>query len=354
MRRDRRHVRQLGADSATDRAHRPLSGWLAIALVTGTSAAVLVLEILAGRLLAPYVGVSLETFTGIIGTILAGIAVGAWVGGVAADHVDPRRLLPVLLVLGGALAIATIPIVRVLGEGSGAGGGGARILILTAFGFLPSATVLSAVPPAVIKLQLLDLASTGTTVGRLSAWSTAGALFGTFFTGFVLVSAAAVTTLIVAVGLVLIVAGVAMWVVDPRGLDRRDAEPRWPRRGVAGRCRGGRLAVRDPDRVLLPVGGRGSEPRLGPHARARRPAAQLRRPRRPDAARVLVHPSDRRRHRGPCGRARRTDRRRVSRRGSVHRAALRAGDPARERPDDPRDRRRPRRRGRGADRLRPW
>ena len=60
--------------------------------------------------------------------------------------------------------------------------------MLTAFGFLPSATVLSAVPPAVIKLQLLDLASTGTTVGRLSAWSTAGALFGTFFTGFVLVS----------------------------------------------------------------------------------------------------------------------------------------------------------------------
>ena len=194
-----------------DNGYRPLSGWLAVALVTGTSAAVLVLEILAGRILAPYVGVSLETFTGIIGTILAGIAVGAWLGGVAADHVNPRRLLPLLLVLGGALAIATIPIVRILGEGSG-NGGGIRILVLTAFGFLPSATVLSAVPPAVIKLQLRDIASTGTTVGRLSAWSTAGALFGTFFTGFVLVSAAAVTTLIVAVGLVLIASGTAMWV----------------------------------------------------------------------------------------------------------------------------------------------
>lgn len=194
----------------------PLPGWLAIALVTGTSAAVLVLEILAGRLLAPYVGVSLETFTGIIGTILAGIAVGAWAGGVAADHIDPRRLLPVLLVAGGALAIATIPIVRVLGEGGGAGGG-ARILVLTAFGFLPSATVLSAVPPAVIKLQLRDLASTGSTVGQLSAWSTAGALFGTFFTGFVLVSAAAVTTLIVTVGLLLVASGVVQWLVTRAG-----------------------------------------------------------------------------------------------------------------------------------------
>ncbi len=186
-----------------------LPGWLAIALVAGTSAAVLVLEILAGRLLAPYVGVSLDTYTGIIGTILAGIAVGAWAGGALADRVDPRRLLPVLLMLGGALAITTIPVVRVIGGGS-AGGGGPMILILSAFGFLPAATVLSAVPPAVIKLQLRDLEATGSTVGRLSAWSTAGAIFGTFFTGFVLVASAAVSTLIVSTGVALIAAGAAM------------------------------------------------------------------------------------------------------------------------------------------------
>jgi spermidine synthase len=179
---------------------------LAIVLVAGTSAAVLVLEILAGRLLAPYVGVSLDTYTGIIGTILAGIAVGAWAGGALADRVDPRRLLPVLLMLGGALAITTIPVVRVIGGGSG-GGGGPMILILAAFGFLPSATVLSAVPPAVIKLQLQDLDQTGSTVGQLSAWSTAGAIFGTFFTGFVLVATAAVSTLIVTTGILLLVSG---------------------------------------------------------------------------------------------------------------------------------------------------
>ncbi len=60
----------MGATSTDD--HSPLPGWLAIVLVVGTSAAVLVFEILAGRLLAPYVGVSLETYTGIIGTVLAG------------------------------------------------------------------------------------------------------------------------------------------------------------------------------------------------------------------------------------------------------------------------------------------
>ncbi|MFT5563938.1 MAG: hypothetical protein ACI970_000656, partial [Myxococcota bacterium] len=41
----------------------PMSSRAAAALVFVTSAAVLVLETLAGRLLAPYAGVTLETFT---------------------------------------------------------------------------------------------------------------------------------------------------------------------------------------------------------------------------------------------------------------------------------------------------
>ena len=53
---------------------------LAAVVVFVTSAAVLVLEILAGRLLAPYIGVTLQTYTGVIGTVLAGIALGSWAG----------------------------------------------------------------------------------------------------------------------------------------------------------------------------------------------------------------------------------------------------------------------------------
>src|SRR5690606_8568650 len=128
----------------------------------------------------------LETYTAIIGTILAGIALGAWAGGTAADRVDPRVLIPMLLVVGGALAIASIPIVRVLGGEVGPGESGAPSIFLALFGFGPSAAVLSAVPPAVVKLQLRDLELTGTTVGNLSAWSTGGAIVGTFLAGYVL------------------------------------------------------------------------------------------------------------------------------------------------------------------------
>lgn len=206
------------ADSADRRA---LPDWLAIALVTGTSGAVLVLEILAGRVMAPYVGVNLETYTAIIGTILAGIALGARVGGSLADRHDPRRLMPGLLMIGGALAIASVPIVRLLGGTAGASSQGMPSVLLAAFGFLPSAAVLSAVPPAVVKLQLRDLDHTGDVVGRLSAWGTGGAIVGTFLAGFVLVAFAAVSTLIVSIGLVLAVAGIAFWFTNrpqPRGL----------------------------------------------------------------------------------------------------------------------------------------
>jgi len=37
----------------------------------------LVIELIAGRIMAPYIGVSLYTWTSIIGVVLAGISVGA-------------------------------------------------------------------------------------------------------------------------------------------------------------------------------------------------------------------------------------------------------------------------------------
>jgi spermidine synthase len=183
---------------------------LAAALVFFASAAVLVLEILAVRLLAPYVGLTLETYTTVIGVVLAGIAVGAWAGGRLADRVAPRRLLGPLLVAGGLLAAATLPAVRLLGEADD----GAVLVGLLAF--LPPAAVLSAVTPVVAKLQLTDLERTGSVVGHLSAISTAGALVGVFATGFVLVAALPNAPIVIGVGLALVLAGVAL--AGSRGL----------------------------------------------------------------------------------------------------------------------------------------
>lgn len=180
------------------------------ALVFFTSAAVLVLEILAGRLLAPYVGITLETYTAIIGTVLAGIAVGTWAGGSAADRVEPRRLLGPLLVGGGLLAMASVPLVRLLGDRLTDGGEGSVLLLSVLTFFAPSAA-LSAVMPTVVKLQLRDLTVTGRVVGRLSALGTAGAIIGTFVAGFILVDVAPTTTSILVIGGALVVAGAVLW-----------------------------------------------------------------------------------------------------------------------------------------------
>ena len=175
-----------------------------------TSAAVLVLEILASRLLAPYVGVTLETYTAIIGVVLAGISLGTWAGGRMADRVDPRRSLGLLLTAGGALALCTIPLIRVFGS-AGLGQGPVAVVILALVGFFLPAAVLSAVAPTVVKLQLTNLDETGSVVGRLSALGTAGAIVGTFVTGFVLVSAFPTRPIVLGVGVLLILLGLLLW-----------------------------------------------------------------------------------------------------------------------------------------------
>ena len=181
---------------------------LASSLVFGTSFCVLVLEILAGRLLAPIIGVSLETFTGIIGTVLAGIAAGNAAGGWLADKGDPSALIGPALITGGASTWLAPVLVSTLGPAGSADP--FSIVFLTAMTFGLPAVVLSSISPMVAKLRLSDLGDTGRVVGNLSAAGTAGALLGTFLTGFVLVAALPTRTIIVLVGLVLVLAGGAL------------------------------------------------------------------------------------------------------------------------------------------------
>jgi len=186
----------------------------AAALVFVAAGAVLMLEILAVRLLAPYVGLTLETTTSIIGAALAGIALGAAVGGYFADRTNTYLLIVGLLVGGGLLTLLTVPIVHWLGPGA-RGEGDLAALGITALALVPAAAVLSAVSPAVAHLQLHDLRASGTVVGRLSAWATAGALIGTFGTGFVIVPLLPVDTAVLAIGATLAVVGLALAVASP-------------------------------------------------------------------------------------------------------------------------------------------
>jgi MFS family permease len=188
-----------------------MSSRLANALVFFTAAAVLVLEILAGRLMAPYVGVTLETFTGIIGTVLAGISIGAWAGGRLADRIEPAKLLGPILISGGVLALLAPPIVHIVGPSMRAAGP-VEIVLLTVMAFFLPAAVLSGVTPIVVKIRLTSLAETGVVVGTYSAVGTAGAIFGTFITGFVLIAALPSRPVVFIVSALLILSGIVLWI----------------------------------------------------------------------------------------------------------------------------------------------
>ncbi len=185
---------------------------LAGASVLLTSAAVLVLEVLVSRLVAPYVGLTLETYTAAIGVALGAIAAGTALGGWLADTVDPRRWLGPAIALGGALMLGARPTVFAIGGGfRGTGPVGTVFLVL--FAVAPSVLALSTVTPGVVKLRLRTLAETGQTVGQLSAAGTLGALAGTFITGFVLLSALPTSRLLLFTGLTLVIAGLVLAVV---------------------------------------------------------------------------------------------------------------------------------------------
>jgi spermidine synthase len=191
----------------------------AIVLAFGSSAAVLVLELVSLRLVAPYLGLTLETNTTVIGVALAAIATGAALGGRFADVVPPTRSLGPLLVVAGGFVMLVLPVARWTGSEVRAGRDGLVFLAVGAAMFVPAA-MLSAVTPMVTKLRLASLAETGTVVGRLSAWATAGAIAGTVLTGFVFVANVPTSSIVLGLGGLLVVAGTVLTIVL-RGL--RDA-----------------------------------------------------------------------------------------------------------------------------------
>src|SRR5690242_9365086 len=68
----------------------------------------LVIELIAGRIMAPYIGVSLYTWTSIIGVVLAGISLGNYVGGRVADRWASGLTLGILFLLSGLASLAIL------------------------------------------------------------------------------------------------------------------------------------------------------------------------------------------------------------------------------------------------------
>lgn len=156
-------------------------------IVFVASACGLVIEIVAARLLAPVIGVSLYSWSSIIGVVLAGISIGNLVGGRLADRFPSPTTLGVILLAGGLSCLTVVPLEGILSTALQPLPVLTRIVTLSGLLFFPPSFILGMVTPVVIKLRLRDLAHAGNTVGTIYAVSTAGSIFGVFLTGFVLI-----------------------------------------------------------------------------------------------------------------------------------------------------------------------
>ncbi|MBI2906561.1 MAG: fused MFS/spermidine synthase [Chloroflexi bacterium] len=184
--------------------------WKANAIVFIGGACTMIIELVAGRILAPYVGVSLFTWTSIIGVVLAGISLGNYLGGKVADRWPSKLVLGAIFFAGGLTTIGILPTTAVLGSNplpitmhimD-------RIVLYTFFIFFVPACILGMVTPMVIKLTLMDLKETGGTVGTIYAYSCTGSIVGTFLTGFFLITWFGTRTIVWLVAATLIAMGI--------------------------------------------------------------------------------------------------------------------------------------------------
>lgn len=164
----------------------------------------LVIELVAGRIMAPYVGVSLYTWTSIIGVVLAGISIGAWMGGILADRHPRPATLGWLLFLSGLGALTIAPLTDLIGAAPLQTTLMLRILLLTTAIFFVPSMFLGMISPVVVKLTLDNLNRTGNIVGKIYAFSTLGSIIGTFATGFFLISWMGTRNILLTMGAILV------------------------------------------------------------------------------------------------------------------------------------------------------
>jgi predicted membrane-bound spermidine synthase len=201
---------------------RPTPLWLLVVLQGGISAASLVVEIVAGRMLAPHVGMSLYTWTAVIAVVLAGFSAGHWWGGRLAEKPANRALawtggailaaavttagavLILPMVAGPVLAVVVSPV------------WGITALTMVVF-FLPS--FFAGVPAPVLAQIAVDTAErSGPALGAMFAAGAVGAIAGTLLAGFVFIAWLGSALTLVVVTFVYIASGLLFfWLARARG-----------------------------------------------------------------------------------------------------------------------------------------
>jgi spermidine synthase len=171
-----------------------------------SSLCIMVVELVAGRLIARHVGSSLYTWTSVIGIVLAGIAAGNYIGGRLADRYRPREALASLFLLASAACL----LIPLFNERIGSAQflrsqeWAARIALHVLFVFFLPSAMMGTISPVAAKMALEMSRQTGRTVGSIYSWGAVGSIVGTFLTGYFLIARMGTVAVLLSVAAVLL------------------------------------------------------------------------------------------------------------------------------------------------------
>lgn len=166
----------------------------------------MVLELVAGRLIARHVGSSLYTWTSVIGIVLSGIAAGNYIGGRMADRFPPKETLASIFLVASATcllipllnnAVGILPVLRDLDWP-------VRIALHVFLVFFAPSCLLGMISPVAAKMALTLGQQLGRTVGSVYSWGAIGSILGTFLTGYLLIAKMGTTAVLLSVSAVLL------------------------------------------------------------------------------------------------------------------------------------------------------
>lgn len=149
--------------------------------------ALMAVELLGAKMVAPYYGVSIYVWTAVLATTLGGLAAGYFTGGFISEKAGNKNTLYAIIALSG-LWLLLLPSV---GEGImdstlqldlRTGVTLSCLIILT-----PSVFLFGTVSPLIVKLLTPDASKTGKVAGKIYGISTVGGIIATFLMGFYMI-----------------------------------------------------------------------------------------------------------------------------------------------------------------------
>ncbi|MDA1043900.1 MAG: fused MFS/spermidine synthase [Verrucomicrobia bacterium] len=178
----------------TKQADRALPLQIPLIISAYSGFCVMMIELVASRMVAGYIGASLHTWTAVIGVIFTGMTVGHIVGGRLSDRCRPLALLSALFAASALACFLIQPMLSLAGAlTAGLIAPGTpwttRTLVVVFLPFFLPGAALGAISPAVARWALAQGYPKCKTVGCVYSANVVGSILGTFVTGFYLVDA---------------------------------------------------------------------------------------------------------------------------------------------------------------------